>query len=64
MAELNKEEKAEMIETSFQLDKLYLQALDCLREEMTSQGIDIDNGEGRKTFIRAVRKLNEKLSRK
>ena len=64
MAELNKEEKAEMIETSFQLDKLYLQALDCLREEMTSQGIDIDNGEGRKAFVRAVRKLNERLSQK
>jgi len=32
-----------------------------LREELTRQGIDIDAGEGRRTFIRAVRKLNERF---
>jgi hypothetical protein len=61
MAEISEEEKAHQIKTSFEVDDIYLQSLDNLREELTSQGIDIDSGEGRKTFIRAVRKLNERF---
>jgi hypothetical protein len=61
MTDIRDEEKTHQINTSFTLDKIYLQALDCLREEMKSQGIDIDSGEGRKAFIRAVRKLNERF---
>ena len=59
MSHISEDEKAHQIKTSFEVDKLYLQALDRLREELISQGIDIDAGEGRKIFIRAVRKLNE-----
>lgn len=61
MSDISEEEKTDLIKNSFELDRLYLQSLDCLREELISQGIDIDSGEGRKTFIRAVRRLNERF---
>ena len=61
MSSISEEEKSHQIKTSFEVDKIYLKALDRLREELISQGIDIDSGEGRKTFIRAVRKLNERF---
>lgn len=63
MAHISEEEKSHHIEISFQIDKLYLQALGCLREELIGQGIDIDSGEGRKIFIRAVRRLNDRFYR-
>ncbi len=59
MSDISEEEKSHLIETSFEVDRVYLNALDVLREDLISQGIDIDSGEGRKVFIRAVRKLNE-----
>ena len=61
MSEISEEEKANLIETSFEVDRVYLKALDDLRDELTGQGIDIDSGEGRKIFIRAVRRLNERF---
>jgi hypothetical protein len=61
MSDISEEEKSHMIETSFEVDRIYLKALDDLREELTGQGIDIDSGEGRKVFVRAVRKLNERF---
>jgi type I site-specific restriction endonuclease len=61
MSNMSEEEKSYQIKTSFEVDGIYLQALEKLREELTGQGIDIDTGEGRKTFIRAVRKLNERF---
>jgi hypothetical protein len=61
MSDIIEEEKHLMIETSFEVDKVYLKALDDLRAELTGQGIDIDSGEGRKLFVRAVRKLNERF---
>ncbi len=61
MSDISEEEKSHLIETSFEVDRVYLQALDGLREVLISQGIDIDSGEGRKIFIRAVRKLNERF---
>jgi hypothetical protein len=61
MPDISEEEKHHMIDTSFEVDRIYLKALDDLREELTGQGIDIDSGEGRKIFVRAVRKLNERF---
>jgi hypothetical protein len=61
MSDISEEEKQHHIHMSFEVDRIYLDALDALREELTSQGIDIDSGEGRKIFIRAVRKLNERF---
>ena len=61
MSDLSDEEKEHQIRTSFEVDRIYLQALDSLRKELISQGIDIDSGEGRKIFIHAVRKLNEQF---
>ena len=61
MSNISEEEKAHQIKTSFEVDSIYLRALDKLIEELTAQGIDIDSGEGRKTFIRAVRQLNERF---
>jgi hypothetical protein len=61
MENISEEEKAHQIKTSFEVDDIYLRALDHLREELIQQGIDIDSGEGRKNFIRAVRKLNERF---
>ncbi len=61
MPEISEEEKSHLIDTSFEVDRVYLRALDDLREELTGQGLDIDSGEGRKIFIRAVRRLNERF---
>jgi hypothetical protein len=61
MSDISEEEKSHLIETSFEVDRVYLKALDGLREELTGRGIDIESGEGRKIFIRAVRKLNERF---
>ncbi len=61
MSGISEEEKQHQIRTSFEVDRIYLDALDALREELTCQGIDIDSGEGRKIFVRAVRKLNERF---
>ena len=61
MSPIPEDEKSRQIKTSFEVDSIYLQALEQLREELTRQGIDIDSGEGRKTFIRAVRRLNERF---
>lgn len=61
MSPINEEEKSRHIENAFEIDRYYLQALDCLREELTRKGLDIDTGEGRKIFIRAVRELNERF---
>jgi hypothetical protein len=61
MSNISEEEKAHLIKTSFEVDSIYLNALEQLREELTRQGIDIDSGEGRKTFILAVRRLNERF---
>jgi hypothetical protein len=61
MSGFSEEDKAFEIRTSFEVDRIYLQALDSLRDELIGQGIDIDSGDGRKIFIRAVRKLNERF---
>jgi hypothetical protein len=61
MSDISEEEKAHQIKTSFEVDRIYLQALEDLRHELLDRGIDIDSGEGRKVFIRAVRKLNERF---
>jgi DNA-directed RNA polymerase specialized sigma24 family protein len=61
MSDISEEEKLHHIKTSFEVDTIYLRALEDLRQELIAQGIDIDSGEGRKIFIRAVRKLNERF---
>ncbi len=61
MSGISEEEKGRMIKTSFEVDRIYLQALEDLRQELTGQGIDIESGEGRRIFVRAVRKLNERF---
>lgn len=61
MSDISEEEKAHQIKTSFEVDRIYLQALEDLRQELLTRGVDIDSGEGRKVFIRAVRKLNERF---
>jgi hypothetical protein len=61
MSDISEEEKEHLIETSFEVDRIYLKALDDLRAELIGQGVDIDTGEGRKVFVRAVRKLNERF---
>jgi hypothetical protein len=61
MSDISEEEKSHLIETSFEVDRIYLNALDDLRAELIGQGLDIDAGEGRKIFVRAVRKLNERF---
>jgi len=55
----NAAEKKALIDEYLKQDEEHLQALERLRQELTSKGIDITRGEGRRTFIRAVRKLSE-----
>ena len=54
-------EKARLSSIAEEIDKIYEKELDRLREELTGQGIDITSGEGLKTFILAVRRLNEQF---
>jgi hypothetical protein len=61
MSRTSENEKNHQINTAFKVDEIYLCELDRLRVELLDQGIDIDSGEGRKIFIRAVRKLNERF---
>jgi len=58
---LSREEKSRLIETSFAVDQMYLAALDKLRQGFQEKGIDIESGEGRKQFVRAVRDLNSRF---
>lgn len=51
-------EKARLIKDYLAPDDLYLKALDTLREEMISQGVDLSTFEGKKQFILSVRELN------
>lgn len=55
----NAADKKALFDEYLEQDNQHLEALEKLRQELTSQGIDITKGEGRKTFIRAVRKLSE-----
>jgi hypothetical protein len=64
MSGISEEEKFQQIEASFQIDDIYLRSLDRLREDLTGRGIDIDAGEGRKIFIREVRRLNDSFYNK
>jgi len=57
----DEKEKARLIEAYLAPDRAYIEALDALKEELISQGIDLDTREGKKQFIRAVRELNQKF---
>ena len=61
MSRISDEEKFRHIDASFQIDDIYLRSLDRLREDLTGRGIDIDTGEGRKIFVREVRRLNARF---
>ncbi|MHB8881523.1 MAG: hypothetical protein ACYC69_08470 [Thermodesulfovibrionales bacterium] len=54
-------EKARISKIAEEIDQIYEEELDRLREELTGQGIDITSGEGLKTFILAVRRLNKQF---
>lgn len=55
----NAADKKALVDEYLAGDERHLEALEKLRQELISQGIDITKGEGRKTYIRAVRKLTE-----
>ena len=57
----DEQEKMQLIKDYLAHDELYLQALDALKEEMISQGVDLDTCEGKKKFILAVRELNARF---
>jgi hypothetical protein len=54
-------EKAFLSKTAEEIDRIYSEELESLRSELIAQGIDVTKGEGLKTFILAVRKLNERF---
>lgn len=55
------QEKAELIKNYLAPDDRYLKALDALKEEMVTQGVDLNTHEGKKRFICAVRELNARF---
>lgn len=55
----NAADKKALVDEYLAEDERHLEALEKLRQELISQGLDITKGEGRKIFIRAVRKLSE-----
>ena len=54
-------EKAFLSKTAEEIDRIYLEEFDRLRNDLIGQGIDVTAGEGLKTFVLAVRKLNERF---
>jgi len=60
-AELTPEEKAALIKTSFEADRIHLRELERLRREFEDRGIDITTAEGRREFTLAVRQLNSRF---
>lgn len=54
-------EKAFLSRTAEEIDRIYSEEFDRLRNDMISQGIDVTAGEGLRTFVLAVRKLNERF---
>ncbi|MDA8083348.1 MAG: hypothetical protein M0024_06800 [Nitrospiraceae bacterium] len=54
-------EKAFLSRTAEEIDKIYSEELEQLRQDLISQGVDVTSGEGLKTFILAVRKLSERF---
>ena len=57
----NEQEKEQLIKEYLAPDDIYLKALDTLKENMISQGVDLDTREGKKKFILAVRELNARF---
>lgn len=55
----DEQERKRLIDSYVEEDERYLRALDSLKADLRSQGIDLDSPEGKKAFIRAVRELNE-----
>lgn len=54
-------EKAFLSRTAEEIDRIYSEEFDRLRNELIAQGVDVTQGEGLRTFVRAVRKLNERF---
>ena len=57
----DEQEKAQLIKDYLAPDDIYLKALDSLKQEMISQGVDLATHDGKKQFILAVRKLNARF---
>ncbi len=58
---IDESEKKRLIDTSFTVDEYYLGALDRLREDFESRGVDITSADGRRAFVKAVRELNSRF---
>jgi len=54
-------EKARISRIAEEIDRIYEEELNRLREELITQGVDVTSGEGLKTFILAVRRLNQQF---
>lgn len=57
----DKQAKAQLIKDYLAPDDRYLEALEALKKEMISQGLDLESSEGKKQFILAVRELNARF---
>ena len=54
-------EKQHLINTSFSVDETYLRELGQLRENLARQGVDVETREGRKIFVKFLRRLNSRF---
>ncbi|MBI5639344.1 MAG: hypothetical protein HZA17_02860 [Nitrospirae bacterium] len=61
MSGISDDEKKHLSKTAALIDEIYSKAFDELREELIGQGIDLESKEGKRIFILAVRKLNERF---
>lgn len=50
-----------MIKTSFSVDEIYIRELDKLRENLAREGVDIETREGRRIFVKFLRRLNSRF---
>jgi len=61
MANIDPKEKKHLIGSSFSADDIYLQELGKLRENLARQGVDVETTEGRKIFVKFLRRLNSRF---
>lgn len=61
MSNIEPKEKQHLIKTSFSVDETYLRELGQLRGNLERQGVDVETREGRKIFVKFLRRLNSRF---
>lgn len=61
MSSIPAKEKKHLINTSFSVDEIYIRELDKLRKNLAREGVDVETREGRRIFVKFLRRLNSRF---